>query len=114
MYKSQLENLKASLTDVPDKVYTKDWQPRASNIQQLDQYLSANDCTKEPDFKGCYREARLLLIATTKELDAANDQINGLNQVVDQLIGNVNAIIDNLNGKENSFDPKSLMKKAAQ
>lgn len=115
MYKSQLSNLKVSLTDVPNKAYTKDWQYRESNVEKLGAYLNANDCNQQIDFKGCYRETRLLLIATTKELDAANDQINGLNQVVDQLIGNVDAIIDNLNDKNAAtFDPKSLIKKVTK
>ncbi|QYN79957.1 hypothetical protein PQD71_gp064 [Kosakonia phage Kc263] len=92
-------------------MYTKDWQYRQSNIGKLDAYLAANDCTKEPDFTGCYREARLLLIATTKELDAANDQINGLNQVVDQLMGNVTSVIDNLNlDNTQKFSVSSLKK----
>lgn len=111
MYKNQLANLKDSLTEVPSAVYTKDWKYRESNIGKLDAYLAANDCTKEPDFNGCYREARLLLIATTKELDAANDQINGLNKVVDRLMGNVNSIIDNLNmDNTHKFDPANLKK----
>jgi hypothetical protein len=77
-------------------VYTKDWKARESNIGKLDYYLSNNDCQNQTDFAGCYRETRLILITTTKELDAANEKINLLNQVVDRLSGNVSAIIDNL------------------
>lgn len=54
------------------------------------------------DTQGCYRETRLILITTTKELDAANDKINLLNQVVDRLSGNVSAIIDNLDDQKAS------------
>lgn len=63
---------------------------------KLDYYLSNNDCQTQDDFKGCYRETRLILITTTKELDAANEKIGLLNQVIDKLTGNVTAIIDNL------------------
>ncbi|QZA70615.1 hypothetical protein AH04_138 [Erwinia phage AH04] len=78
-------------------MYTKDWKPRESNAAKLDYYLTNNDCQTQADFGGCYRETRLVLITTTKELDAANEKINLLNQVVDKLSGNVTAIIDNLN-----------------
>ncbi|QGH71975.1 lambda Rz1-like protein [Klebsiella phage N1M2] len=64
-------------------------------IGNLDQFLATNDCLSSPDFEMCYLHTRLLLIGTTKELDASNDRINGLNEVVDRLIGNINAIIDN-------------------
>lgn len=97
LYKSQLANLKDSLIDIPSNVYTKDWKPRESNVAKLDYYLTNNDCQTQADFGGCYRETRLVLITTTKELDAANEKINLLNQVVDKLSGNVTAIIDNLN-----------------
>lgn len=97
LYKSQLANLKDSLIDIPSNVYTKDWKPRESNAAKLDYYLTNNDCQTQADFGGCYRETRLVLITTTKELDAANEKINLLNQVVDKLSGNVTAIIDNLN-----------------
>lgn len=99
MYKSQLANLKDSLTDVPTNVYTKDWKYRESNIGKLDYWLSANDCLKTDNYERCYIQTRLLLIATTKELDASNDQINGLNTVVDKLNGNIVTIIDEFNGK---------------
>lgn len=106
-----MASLKDSLTDVPSNVYTKDWKYRETNIGKLDSYLAANDCTAVKDQDGCYRETRLLLIATTKELDAANDQINALNQVVDRLMGNVNAIIDNFNADDDKkFDVKNLKK----
>jgi hypothetical protein len=96
LYKSQIANLKNSLISIPSNVYTKDWKVRESNVGKLDYYLSNNDCQAQADFKGCYRETRLVLITTTKELDAANEQINLLNQVVDRLSGNVEAVIDNL------------------
>lgn len=95
MYKSQLVSLKPSLTDVPTNIYTKDWKPIDPMIGNLDQFLGNNDCLKTDEFQKCYLHTRLLLIGTTKELDASNDRINGLNQVIDQLIGNINAIIDN-------------------
>lgn len=96
LYKNQLTNLKDSLIDIPASVYSKDWKARESNIGKLDYYLSNNDCTTQADFSGCYQETRLILITTTKELDAANDKINLLNQVIDKMTGNVSAIIDNL------------------
>lgn len=108
LYKSQLASLKDSLTDVPPEVYSKDWKMRESNIAKLDYYLTNNDCTVQADFKGCYRETRLLLIATTKELDAANDHINLLNQTVDRFSGNINAVIDNLdNDKADEINLKA-------
>ncbi len=84
------------MIDIPPNVYSKDWKYLSSNIGKLDYYLEQNNCEQQVDFKGCYRETRLLLIATTKELDAANDHINNLNQVVDKMTGNVVSIIDNL------------------
>jgi hypothetical protein len=67
-----------------------------SNVAKLDYYLENNNCEKQLDFMGCYRETRLLLILTTKELDASNDHVNNLNRVVDRMAGNVSSIIDNL------------------
>ena len=96
LYKSQIANLKDSLIDIPPNVYSKDWKKRESNVGKLDYYLSNNDCQAAADFQGCYRETRLLLITTTKELDAANDKINLLNEVIDKMTGNVSSIIDNL------------------
>lgn len=110
MYKSQLANLKDSLTDVPTNVYTKDWKYRDSNIGKLDYWLTANDCLKSENYAKCYAQTRMLLIATTKELDASNDQINGLNQVVDKLNGNIVSIIDNLNDKPGSPPVKTPVK----
>lgn len=97
MYKSQLANLKSSLTDVPSNVYMKDWQPITPLVPGLEAYLNISNCLVATDFKSCYSATRLLLIKTTKELDASNSRINDLNQVVDRLLGNINAIIDNLN-----------------
>jgi hypothetical protein len=88
------------LISIPPEVYSKDWKVRDSNIGKLDYYLKNNDCTTQQDTLGCYRETRLILITTTKELDAANDKINLLNQVVDKLSGNVSAIIDNLDDQK--------------
>lgn len=89
-------------------MYSKDWKYRESNIGKLDYYLGNNDCISFPEslYKQCYLQTRLLLIATTKELDAANDQINNLNQVIDKLTGNINAVIDTI-----SADGKTTAKK---
>lgn len=108
LYKSQLVNLKSSLTDVPSNVYSKDWKPITPLLPGLDAYLTRNDCMVVPDAKGCYSATRLLLIRTTKELDASNSRINDLNQVVDRLLGNITAIIDNLN--EGSQETKVSLK----
>lgn len=97
LYKSQIANLKDSLIDIPSNVYSKDQKKRESNVKKLDYYLSNNNCQTAIDFQGCYRETRLLLITTTKELDAANDKINLLDEVIDRMTGNVSSIIDNLN-----------------
>ena len=102
LYKSQLATLKDSLISIPAEVYSKDWKVRESNIGKLDYYLQNNNCMTVEDTQGCYRETRLILITTTKELDAANDKINLLNQVVDRLSGNVSAIIDNLDDQKAS------------
>lgn len=72
----------------------------SNRVHKLDKFLTNNDCTKVPAFKPCYETTRLLLIGTTKELDKANADIVVLNQVIDKLMGNINAIIDNLNDKK--------------
>lgn len=100
LYKNQLATLKDSLISIPPEVYSKDWKAQESNIGKLDYYLSHNDCAVQQDTIGCYRETRLILITTTKELDAANEKNNLLNQVVDRLSGNVSAIIDNLDDQK--------------
>lgn len=110
MYKNTIANLKDSLIDIPPEVYKKDWKVRESNIGKLDYYLANNDCTKQEDVLGCYRETRLLLITTTKELDASNDHINLLNKTVDRMTGNIASVIDNLDDKK--ADDISLKDKA--
>jgi len=52
-----------------------------------------------------------LLITTTKELDAANAQINALNTVVDRLQSNINSIIDNLDDTKAETISKTEKKK---
>lgn len=64
-----------------------------------------------PLYKECYINTRLLLITTTKELDAANDQINALNTVVDRLMGNINGIIDNFDDTKAEAIKKDNAKK---
>lgn len=107
LYKSQLVTLKSSLTDVPSNVYDKGWTVRPPLMGTLDSYLESNDCLTVPDFQMCYLHTRLLLIATTKELDASNDRINNLNQVVEKLSGNIHSIIDNFDDKK--IDQKTKM-----
>lgn len=107
LYKSQLVTLKSSLTDVPSNVYDKGWTVRPPLMGALDNYLESNDCLTVPDFQMCYLHTRLLLIATTKELDASNDRINNLNQVVEKLSGNIHSIIDNFDDKK--IDQKTKM-----
>ena len=68
-------------------------------MDKLNQLLEHNDCTKEVAKDACYATTRLILIATTKELDVSSEQINGLNQVVDKLIKNIDLIITSLNEK---------------
>ena len=94
--KSQVASLKDSLIDIPIIVYNKDWKIREANLKKLDFFLANNNCTTmEGELKDqCYIKTRKLLIATTKELDASNDQINSLNQVVDHLTGNITSVID--------------------
>ncbi|UIS25086.1 hypothetical protein PQC65_gp148 [Aeromonas phage pAEv1810] len=99
LYKDQLVALKQNLTDVPSSVYVPDWKKRESRMDKLNQFLEHNDCTKEVAKDACYATTRLILIATTKELDVSSEQINGLNQVVDKLIKNIDLIITNLNEK---------------
>lgn len=89
----------------------KNWKMLGSNIDKLGTYLENNDCLEQSDFEGCYRETRLLLIATTKELDASNDRINNLNKVVDKMTGNVVLIIDNLNKVEEPATSLTSVKK---
>lgn len=70
------------------------WKPRDENIDKLEWFLDNNNCLIEKDYKGCYLQTRLLLIATTKELDSSNALINALNETIDKLTGNINFIID--------------------
>lgn len=111
LYKSQLASLKDSLTDVPTNIYSRDWKPREKNIDKLSFYLEGNNCLNTPLYKECYINTRLLLITTTKELDAANDQINALNTVVDRLMGNINGIIDNFDDTKAEAIKKDNAKK---
>lgn len=60
----------------------------------LDKYLTMNDCTQTAAKASCYRSTRLLLITTTKELDATTARVNALNATIDRLIINVNTVID--------------------
>ena len=68
-------------------------------MDKLNLFLEQNDCTKEVAKDACYATTRLILIATKKELDVSSEQINGLNQVVDKLIKNIDLIITSLNEK---------------
>ena len=63
-------------------------------MDKLDQYLNMNDCTKTAAQASCYRSTRLLLITTTKELDATTARVNALNATIDRLIININTVID--------------------
>lgn len=94
--RTQVAALKNSLIDIPVVVYNKDWKVREANIKKLDFFLANNNCVEvAPELKNeCYLKTRRLLIATTKELDASNDLINSLNQVVDHLTGNISTVID--------------------
>lgn len=100
LYKNQLQGLKSTLTDVPSNVYSKDWKPIELRGEKLNQFLTYNDCGQTTVKSGCYETTRLLLIATTKELDKSSERINALNAVVDQLIKNIDLIISNLNDQK--------------
>lgn len=100
LYKSQIQSLKSSLTDIPANVYKPGWSVVGPYKDSVDKYLTTNDCGIAYDFKGCYAETRHLLIMTTKELDAANSRVSDLNQVVDRLLGNINSIIDTISQSE--------------
>lgn len=108
LYKSQIQTLKGSLTDIPTNVYNPGWSPTGPYKDKIDQYLALNDCGIAYDFKGCYAETRHLLIMTTKELDAANSRISDLNQVVDRLLGNINSIIDTISQSDTQKTKVSL------
>lgn len=99
LYKDQLTALKQNLTEIPSSVYIPDWKKREARMDKLNLFLEQNDCTKEVAKDACYATTRLILIATTKELDVSSEQINGLNQVVDKLIKNIDLIITSLNEK---------------
>lgn len=110
LYKKQIASLKDSLTDVPTNIYSKDWKYRETNVGKLDYYLTNNDCLKAEDFARCYLQTRLLLITTTKELDASIDLINGAYQVIDKLMSNINVVIDNLSD-DKAEEQNRLLKK---
>lgn len=104
--KTQVAALKDSLIDIPVIVYNKDWKPREANMKKLDFFLANNNCLEAatPDLRAeCYVKTRRLLIATTKELDASNDQINSLNQVVDHLTGNITSVIDTFSNTDKAI-----------
>lgn len=69
-------------------------------MSQLNQFLMMNDCLTTPAKETCYKTTRLLLIATTRELDMTNIQVEGLNKSIDQLIKNIDIIITQLSNEE--------------
>jgi hypothetical protein len=94
IYREQLKSVKSSLTSIPDNVYQPDWKPINPRMELLDKYLSMNDCTETAAKASCYRSTRLLLITTTKELDATSARVNALNATIDRLVLNINTVID--------------------
>lgn len=97
LYKDQLQLMKDDLTLIPAEVYSPGWKPKQARMEQLGQFLSQNDCTKTVAKDACYNSTRLILIATTKELDNDAETINALRSTIDQLIININKIIDEFN-----------------
>lgn len=69
-------------------------------MSQLNQFLMMNDCLTTSAKETCYKTTRLLLIATTRELDMTNIQVEGLNKSIDQLIKNIDIIITQLSNEE--------------
>lgn len=100
LYKDQLQLLKDDLTVIPPEVYEPGWTPKQHRMDKLSEYLSVNDCTKTSAKDNCYKSTRLLLIATTKELDKEVDNTNALKSTIDQLISNLNKVIEEMNRKE--------------
>lgn len=100
LYKEQLLSLRSSLTDVPSNVYSPDWKPLPLRMEKLDQYLSVNDCSQTAAKATCYNTTRLLLIATTKELDKTSAKVDSLNQVIDRLTETINTMINELANNE--------------
>ncbi|QGY75125.1 hypothetical protein CF8_0128 [Aeromonas phage CF8] len=81
-------------------MYVPDWKPQPPRMEQLNQYLAMNDCTRTTARETCYKTTRLILIATTKELDVTNARVTGLNESIDQLIASINLIIDELSASD--------------
>lgn len=69
-------------------------------MSQLNQFLTMNDCLTTSAKETCYKTTRLLLIATTRELDLTNVQVEGLNKSIDQLIKNIDLIVTELSKEE--------------
>lgn len=84
------------------------------NAGHLDLYLKKNNCLTTTKLTTCYKNTRLLLIVTTKELDERNARINGLNQIIDKLIDNINVIIDNLGESEKSSLKETITNKVSR
>lgn len=99
LYKDQLQSLKGDLTNVPKDVWEPGWVQTPQRMGQLRTYLSSNDCTKTVAKDACYSSTRLILIATTKELDEHAELINSLRATVDRLVNNLDQVIDTVNSQ---------------
>lgn len=97
LYKDQLQLLRDDLTVIPLEVYSPGWAKKQHRMNQLSEFLARNDCTKTVAKDSCYTSTRLILVATTKELDQSADTINALRSTIDQLIANLNKVIEEFN-----------------
>lgn len=97
LYKDQLQLMKDDLTVIPYDVYKPGWTPKQHRMEQLSAFLARNDCTKTVAKDACYNSTRLILVATTKELDQGADTINALRSTIDRLIENLNKVIEEFN-----------------
>lgn len=104
LYKEQLQLIKSDLSAVPPEVWEPGWKPNPQRMGQLKSYLASNDCTKTVAKDACYSSTRLILIATTKELDERAVLVDTLRSTVDRLTGNLDKVIDSIN--EPSPKPK--------
>lgn len=100
LYKDQLQALKGDLTSIPKEVWEPGWKQTPQRMGQLRAYLSNNDCTKTVAKDACYGSTRLILIATTKELDEHSELINSLRTTVDRLVNNLDQVIDSVNQEQ--------------
>lgn len=108
-YKTQLQIMKARLTETLPQFQEANPSLPPSQLTALTAYLLDNDCTvgKPADKDYCYRLTRVRLIEVTNDLDKAYSDDWAAKKTIRQLIDNINTIVEGLDAKPNPFQPPS-------